>query len=112
VEQARGIIDDAAQRVGRESPTVVSFIRCGLLPQAADAIAERAATYDSIPHYRKVFDRHGLTAADTVVTGNDRAELLGGIEREETVLDFPVIRAIPAESTVPSLSELVTACAP
>jgi hypothetical protein len=112
VERARGIIDDAAQRVGRESPTVVSFIRCALLPQAAEAIAERAAVYDSIPHYRNVFDRHGLNAADTVVTGGDRAELLQGIEEEESVLDFPVIRAIPAENTVPSLAELVTACAP
>lgn len=112
VEQARRILDDEAQRAGRESPTVVSFIRCGLLPQAADAISERAAAYDSIPHYRTVFARHGLTAADTVVAGTDRAELLAGIEAEEAVLDMSVIRAIPAENTVASLAELVTACAP
>ncbi|HEX6300985.1 MAG TPA: LLM class flavin-dependent oxidoreductase [Acidimicrobiia bacterium] len=112
VEQARRILDEEAQRAGRESPRVVSFIRCGLLPQAADAIAERAAAYDAIPHYRKVFARHGLTAADTVVTGTDRAELLAGIEAEESVLDMSVIRAIPAENTVASLAELVTACAP
>jgi hypothetical protein len=112
VEQARGILNEAAQNVGREPPTVVSFIRCGLLPQAADAIAERAAAYDSIPHYRRVFARHGLTASDTVVTGTDRAELLDGIEFEETVLDMSVIRAIPAENTVASLAELVTPCAP
>jgi alkanesulfonate monooxygenase SsuD/methylene tetrahydromethanopterin reductase-like flavin-dependent oxidoreductase (luciferase family) len=112
VERARRILDEEAQRAGRESPTVVSFIRCGLLPQAADAIAERAAAYDSIPHYRKVFAGHGLTAADTVVAGTDRAELLAGIEAEESVLDMSVIRAIPAENTVASLAELVTACAP
>jgi hypothetical protein len=112
VEHARRVIAEAAQTAGREAPTVVSFIRCGLLPQAADAIAERCAVYDAVPHYRKVFDRHGLTAADTVVTGTDRAELLEGIEAEEAVLDFGVIRAIPAENTVASLAELVTACAP
>jgi alkanesulfonate monooxygenase SsuD/methylene tetrahydromethanopterin reductase-like flavin-dependent oxidoreductase (luciferase family) len=112
VEQARGILNESAQRVGRESPTVVSFIRCALMPQAADAIAERAAAYDSIPHYRKVFARHGLTATDTVVTGTDRAELLDGIEYEESVLDLSVIRAIPSEESVAALADLVTACAP
>jgi hypothetical protein len=112
VEGARGILNETSQDVGREPPTVVSFIRCGLLPQAGDAIAERATAYGAIPHYRNVFDRHGLSAADTVVTGTDRAELLDGIEFEETVLDMSVIRAIPAENTVASLTELVTACAP
>jgi hypothetical protein len=112
VEQARGILYEAAQGSGREVPTVVSFIRCGLLPQAEDAIAERAAVYESIPHYQKVFARHGLTAIDTVVTGADRAELLEGIEYEESVLDLSVIRAIPSEESVAALAELVTACAP
>jgi hypothetical protein len=112
VERDRRILDEAAQGFGRESPTVVSFIRCGLLPQAADAIADRAERYDSIPHYREVFARNGLTAVDTVVSGTDRAELIAGIEAEEKVLDISVIRAIPSENTVESLSELVTACAP
>ena len=112
VEAARAILNEASHDVGREPPTVVSFVRCGLLPQAAEAIAERAAAYDRIPHYRKVFARHGITAADTVVTGTDRAELIEGIEAEETVLDLSVIRAIPAENNVASMAELVTACAP
>jgi hypothetical protein len=37
---------------------------------------------------------------------------MAGIEAEEKVLDISVIRAIPSENTVESLSELVTACAP
>lgn len=112
VERARGILNESARMAGREAPTVVSFIRCGLLPQAADAVAERAGVYGSIPHYQEVFARNALTAADTVVTGTDRSELLEGIQREEAVLDIPVIRAIPADNTVESLSELVLACAP
>lgn len=111
-ERARPIVNDAAERANRVPPTLVSFVRCGLLPQADDAIGERAEAYDAIPHYRKVFARHGLTAADTVVTGTNRGDLLPGIEREESVLDVSVIRAIPAENTVASLAELVEACAP
>lgn len=112
VERARGILNEAAHRVGRETPTVVSFVRCALVPQAAEAVAERAAAYDSIPHYRKVFARNGLTAADTVVTGRDRGELLEGVQREEAVLDVSVIRAIPSDHSVESLNDLVRACAP
>jgi hypothetical protein len=112
VNESRKILQEGASSVGREPPKVISFIRCGLLPQAEDAIAKRAETYSSIPHYQAVFERHGVTARDTVVEGSGRQELLEGIEREEAVLDISVIRAIPAENTVESIGELVTACAP
>lgn len=112
VERSRGLLEQSASAAGRETPTVVSYIRCALLPQAAGAVAERAGFYDSIPRYREVFARNGLSAADTVVTGTSRAELLPGIEREASVLDVPVIRAIPDEDTLASLTDLVAACAP
>lgn len=112
VERSRAILGESARTAGREPPTVISFVRCALLPQARDAVAERAQAYEAIPRYKEVFERHGLTAADTVVTGRDRAELLAGIEAEEEVLDLSVIRAIPAEPTADSLGELVRACAP
>lgn len=112
VKAARQILGESADAAGREAPRVISFVRCGLLPQADEAIAERASAYDAIPHYHEVFERHGVTARDTVVTGRTREELLAGIEKEEAVLDMPVIRAIPAEGTVDSIGELVEACAP
>jgi len=112
VERARPIIEEAADKASRVPPTLISFIRCGLLPQATEAIEKRAAAYDAIPHYHEVFERNGVAAGDTVVTGRSREELLAGIEREESVLDLSVIRAIPAENTVESIAELVEACAP
>jgi alkanesulfonate monooxygenase SsuD/methylene tetrahydromethanopterin reductase-like flavin-dependent oxidoreductase (luciferase family) len=112
VERARPILEEGARLAGREAPTVVSFVRCALMPQATEAVAERAEAYDSIPHYRAVFARNGVTAADTVVSGSTRQELIEGIEREESVLDVGVIRAIPAANTVQALVDLVEACAP
>jgi len=112
VEKARPIIEEAADKASRVPPMLVSFVRCGLLPQASEAIDKRARAYDAIPHYHEVFERNGVTAGDTVVTGTSREELLAGIEREEAVLDLSVIRAIPAENTVESIAELVEACAP
>lgn len=112
VERAREILNESAHDAGREVPTVISFVRCGLLPQAREAIEERARAYQAIPRYEEVFERHGVTATDVVVTGRNRAELLEGIQAEEEVLDLSVIRAIPAENTTESLGELVLACAP
>lgn len=112
VERARPILENAAAEAGREPPTLVSFVRCALMPQAADAVARRAEVYDAIPHYQAVFARNGVTASDTVVTGSSRQELTKGIEREESVLDLGVIRAIPEADTVEALADLVEACAP
>jgi alkanesulfonate monooxygenase SsuD/methylene tetrahydromethanopterin reductase-like flavin-dependent oxidoreductase (luciferase family) len=112
VEISRGILRASSAAAGHEAPDVISYVRCALMPGAERAVARRADVYDAIPHYRAVFARYGITAADTVVTGSTRAELLEGIEREEEVLDIGVIRAIPVENTVDSLAELVTACAP
>lgn len=112
VERAREILNEAATDAGRDVPPVISFVRAGLLPQAREAIDERARAYAAIPRYQEVFDRHGIEAVDTVVTGRNRAELLEGILAEEEVLDLSVIRAIAADQTTESLAELVRACAP
>ena len=112
VERANPILAEAATAANRAVPTIVSYIRCALLPQAAAGVAKRAEAYGAIPHYQAVFERNGMNAADTVVTGSSRDELLPAIKREASVLDHPVIRAIPAQDTVESIAELVDACAP
>ena len=112
VEKSRGLLGEGADAAGREAPTVVSFIRCALMPDAADAVADRAKAYSAIPHYKAVFDRNNMTAEDTIVTGGDRQELLEGITREEAVLDWSVIRAIPSSPALGPLSRLLAACAP
>lgn len=109
---SRQRVAEAAADAGRGTPVIASYIRCALLPQAANAVAEKADRYQSIPRYAKVFARNGITAADSVVTGEHRDELLGQIEREEKVLDLPVIRAITADDSAESLIELAEACAP
>ena len=112
IERSRVLLERSAAAVDRSPPGVISYIRCALVPQASEAVAERAEVYGAIPRYREMFARNGITAAETVLTGTSRPELLPAIEREEAGLDIPVIRAIPASDTVAAISDLVTACAP
>ncbi len=72
-----------------------------------DEVADR---YDAAGSFSALFRAHGKRAHDTVVTGRDREELRSGIEREESVLDIAIIRAITADDSADSLLELLEAC--
>lgn len=112
VARSRQLVAEAAADAGRPVPVIASYVRCALVPQAADAVAEKSARYQAIPRYGKVFARYNMTAAETVVTGRGREDLIPKIEHEEVVIDLPVIRAITADASLQSLVELAEACAP
>lgn len=112
VAASRTLVEAGARRAQRPVPSVASYVRCALVPDAAGAIAEQAGRYAAIPRYADVFARNHVGAADTVVTGLTAADLAPRIEYEEAVLDLPVIRAITAEDTLASITPLLEACAP
>lgn len=112
VKESRPLVVEGAERTGRETPPIMSYIRCALLPQAEQKLTEQTERYESAPRFHQLFQRHGLTARDTVATGSDRDDLLPQIEEEESVLDVSVIRAIVGEPDVASFNELIEACRP
>lgn len=112
VEESRELLAEGAARANREPPPVYSYIRCALLPQAEDAMNEVANRYDQAGSFQRLFRSHGKRAHDTVVTGTTAAELRPGIEREEEVLDYAIIRAITADESAESILELLEACRP
>lgn len=112
VAHSRQMIDEAAADAGRGVPLIASYVRCALLPQAAEAVQEKAARYAAIPRYAEVFSRNRMTADEMVVTGTDRDELIERIEYEEVVIDMPIIRAITADDTIQALTELAEATRP
>jgi alkanesulfonate monooxygenase SsuD/methylene tetrahydromethanopterin reductase-like flavin-dependent oxidoreductase (luciferase family) len=112
VEASQPLLEEGANRVGRDTPPVVSYIRCALLPQAQTALDEVADRYDAAGSFRALFRAHGKRAHDTVVTGRNRDELRPGIEREASVLDIAIVRAITSDDSADSLLELLEACRP
>lgn len=112
VRDSRQYLEAGAEGAGRNRPPIISYIRCALLPQAESKLEEQANAYDSSPKFARVFAHYGVTARDTVVTGNTAADLQSGIVAEEAVLDEGVVRAIPADDSAGSLLDLLEACAP
>ena len=111
-EDAGARMRAAAEAAGRPRPLMMAYVRCGLLPQAADKLDERAGRYASIPQYARHFERMGVSARDTCVSGPDAATLQRGIAAHERVLDETVVRALTADDSAASILELLRACAP
>jgi alkanesulfonate monooxygenase SsuD/methylene tetrahydromethanopterin reductase-like flavin-dependent oxidoreductase (luciferase family) len=112
VARSRQLVDEAAADAGLEVPIIASYVRCALLPQAQEAVSDKSKRYAQIPKYAEVFARNDITAAESVITGENREDLIERIEHEEVVIDLPIIRAITADDTFDSLSELAEATRP
>ncbi|HYI16252.1 MAG TPA: LLM class flavin-dependent oxidoreductase, partial [Thermomicrobiales bacterium] len=106
------ICRDAASAVGRPQPLVMAYVRTALLPQADDRLNTEAGRYSRVPAYAAHFERMGVSARDTAVSGPDAATLQPMIAAHEASLDETVIRAITADDTAASILELLRACAP
>jgi alkanesulfonate monooxygenase SsuD/methylene tetrahydromethanopterin reductase-like flavin-dependent oxidoreductase (luciferase family) len=106
------LVVDAAEESGRPRPELMAYVRCALLPQAEARLAEESGRYASFPKYADHFERMGVSARNTCISGPDAATLQAGIAAHETVLDETVVRAITADDSAASILELLRACAP
>lgn len=112
IPRSRQLAEAGADAANRPVPRIASYIRCALLPQAAESLAAQAARYDANPRYADAFARNRVTAAETVVAGADGAELRPGIESRAAPLDVAIIRAITAGETFEELRAVAEAAAP
>lgn len=102
----------ASVAAGRTPTRRMAYVRCALLPQAAERLEVESGRYARIPSYANHFERMGVAARDTAVSGPDASSLQRGIAEHEAVLDETVVRAITADDSLDSLLELLRACAP
>ena len=110
--QSRDQVVTAARLAGRPQPLIMSYVRCGLLPQAQQKLEERSDRYAKIPQYARHFTRMGVSARETCVSGADADALQAGIAEHEQVLDETIVRCITADDTASSVLELLRVCAP
>lgn len=105
-------VASAAELAGRNPPSMMAYVRCGLLPEAEERINAEADRYAGIPAYARHFERQGVDARHTVVAGRDASALQERIREFEAVLDETVIRAITPDDDAPAILKLVEACKP
>ncbi len=111
-ESSGQICRDAATEANRPRPLVMAYVRTALLPQANERLDIEAGRYAKVPAYAAHFERMGVSARDTAVSGPDAATIQPQIAAHEASLDETVIRAITADDTADSILELLRACAP
>lgn len=106
------ICRDGASEASRPTPLVMAYVRTALLPQGRERLETEAARYSAIPAYAAHFERMGVPAIETAVSGPDGAAVQPGLAAHEAALDEMVVRAITADDTAESILELLRACAP
>jgi alkanesulfonate monooxygenase SsuD/methylene tetrahydromethanopterin reductase-like flavin-dependent oxidoreductase (luciferase family) len=105
-------VAEAAAEAGRETPTIMAYVRAGLLPGAEAEIKVQADRYASVPAYGKHFERQGIDAELTVLRGKNPPALQAGIVEFEAVLDETIVRAITPDDEPATILALLDACRP
>ncbi|MGD9997090.1 MAG: LLM class flavin-dependent oxidoreductase [Ilumatobacteraceae bacterium] len=101
-----------ATAAGRRRPTLMVYVRCGLMPRAEARLRDEIDRYAGIASYERHMARMAAEPIDTCVVGADSATLQSGLERFDAVLDETVVRAITPDDTLDELVALARACAP
>ncbi|MEA2524672.1 MAG: hypothetical protein QOF73_1899 [Thermomicrobiales bacterium] len=109
-EQSVQWVREAAANAGRPAPVVAAYVRVGL-EAGRERLQIEADRYAGFPAYAAHFERMGVPAIATTVSGGD-VEIERGLAGFDGKVDEVIVRAIAAEETAEAYLELVRASAP
>lgn len=90
----------------------IAYVRVAFGDQADARLESESLRYESFPQYAAHFDRMGVRAIDTSVSGPTPAALQAGLLAFDDIVDETVVRAITAEETLEAYLDLARAAAP
>ena len=90
----------------------IAYVRTALDNGALAKLESEALRYESFPQYGAHFERMGVRAIDTCVTGPTAAAVQAGLAGFDDVVDEVVARAIVAEESAENYLQLIRAAAP
>ncbi|TFV98465.1 LLM class flavin-dependent oxidoreductase [Leifsonia flava] len=102
---------ETATDAARPRPRAVLYARGIVDPEAADALAEESARYGSYPSYAANFERLGIGASDTTITGTSPEALRERLDAYRAGVDELVFRAITADGSTPAYRRIIDALA-
>jgi alkanesulfonate monooxygenase SsuD/methylene tetrahydromethanopterin reductase-like flavin-dependent oxidoreductase (luciferase family) len=97
---------------GDRSPRAIAYVRVAFGDGAVDRLEGEALRYESFPQYAAHFERMGVRAIDTCVSGPTSAAIHAGLRQFQDVVDETVVRAITGEESVRAYLDLAVAAAP
>jgi alkanesulfonate monooxygenase SsuD/methylene tetrahydromethanopterin reductase-like flavin-dependent oxidoreductase (luciferase family) len=105
-------VREGAERAGRPMPRLMAYVRAAMGEQATARLEKESAMYEAIPHYAAHFQRMGVSAMGTSVTGDTAEEIQRGLVAWDGIVDEVVVRAIPARDEIDDVEQIVAAGAP
>jgi hypothetical protein len=105
-------IDDLRVAANGKPVEAIAYVRVALANGALAKLEAEALRYESYPQYAAHFERMGVRAIDTCVSGPTAAAIQAGLAGFDEVVDETVVRAIVAEENAASYLDLIRAAAP
>jgi alkanesulfonate monooxygenase SsuD/methylene tetrahydromethanopterin reductase-like flavin-dependent oxidoreductase (luciferase family) len=105
-------IESSSDAANRVRPRLIAYARCGLLPEAGRMIRAEADRYASIPAYANHFERQGVSAESTIISGVNAEAIQTRLTDLESLLDETVIRAITPDDDPATILRLLEAARP
>lgn len=111
VAAARSVDELRVASAGR-TVEAIAYVRTALADDARAKLESEALRYESFPQYGAHFERMGVRAIDTCVTGPTVAAVQAGLAGFDDIVDEVVARAIVADESAENYLELIRAAAP
>jgi alkanesulfonate monooxygenase SsuD/methylene tetrahydromethanopterin reductase-like flavin-dependent oxidoreductase (luciferase family) len=106
------LVREGAAAAGRPVPHLMTYIRVAMGSESQDRLHSEAERYEGIPAYGANFQRMGLRAVETAISGDDRASIQEQFRAWDGVLDEVVARSITPNDTLEETLALLEAAAP
>ncbi len=105
-------VREGAKQAGKAAPRLMAYVRVAFGGQAISRLQKEASSYEAIPQYAAHFQRMGVDAMGTTVTGTTPEEIQRGLAAWNGVVDEVVARGITAQDTVEEVQKLLEAAKP
>lgn len=101
-----------AETAEKPMPRLMAYVRVAVGAEGEGRLRQEAERYSRIPQYAQHFERMGVSAFDTAVTGSTADEIERGLAAWDGVLDEVVVRCVPAHDTVKDVQAVLEAAVP
>jgi alkanesulfonate monooxygenase SsuD/methylene tetrahydromethanopterin reductase-like flavin-dependent oxidoreductase (luciferase family) len=111
-QQSAAWVREAAEQRGRATPRIMAYVRVTQGAEGYSRLEHEAERYAGIPHYARHFNRMGVAAIETAITGDTSDEIQAGLATWNGIVDEIVVRVISGQDTFEWVHAVLEAAQP